>query len=83
MEISAEKTKHCEGQKLRTGTSFRYLGAVVSDDCSKPEILLRIAQVTVALKKLKPIWRDDNISLGSKVKLVRSLVVSVYVYVIL
>ena len=45
--------------------SFKYLGAVVSDDGSKPEILSRIAQATAALTKLKPIWNDNNISLGS------------------
>ena len=48
---------------------FKYLGAVVSDDGSKPEVLSRIAQATAALTKLKPIWRDNNISLGSKVKM--------------
>ena len=62
------------GQKLGTVTSFKYLGAVVSDDGSKPDVLSRIAQATVALTKLKPIWRDNNISLGSKVKLMHSLV---------
>ena len=52
MEISAEKTKlmtnsvngiqreiKVKGQKLGTVTSFKYLGAVVSDDGSKPEVL--------------------------------------------
>ena len=52
MEISAEKTKlmtnsvngiqrkiKVKGQKLGTVTSFQYLGAVVSDDGSKPEVL--------------------------------------------
>ena len=52
MEISAEKTKlmtnsandiqreiQVKGQKLDTVTSFRYLGAVVSDDGSKPGVL--------------------------------------------
>ena len=58
-----------KGQKLGTVTSFKYLGAVVSDDGSKPEVLSRIAQATAALTKLKPIWRDNNISFGSKVKL--------------
>ena len=29
---------------------------------------------------LKPIWRDNNISLGSKVKLMRSLVISIFLY---
>ena len=83
MEISAEKTKlmtnsangiqreiKVKGQKLGTVTSFRYLGAVVLDDGSKPEVLSRIAQATTALTKLKPIWRDNYISLGSKVKLI-------------
>ena len=50
MEISAEKTKlmknsangiqreiKVKGQKLGTVTSFKYLGAVVSDDGSKPD----------------------------------------------
>ena len=69
-----------KGQKLGTVTSFKYLGAVVSDDGSKPEILSRIAQATAALTKLKPIWRDNNISLGSKVKLMRSLVISIFLY---
>ena len=69
-----------KGQKLGTLTSFKYLGAVVSDDGFKPEILSRIAGATVALSKLKPIWRDTNISLGSKVQLMRSLVISIFWY---
>ena len=92
MEISAEKTKlmtnsangiqreiKVKGQKQGTVTSFKYLGAVVSDDGSKPEVLSRIAQATAALTKLKPIWRD-NISLGSKLKLMCSLVISIFLY---
>ena len=69
-----------KGQKPGTVSSFKYLGAVVSDDGSKPDILSRIEQATAALTKLKPIWRDKNISLGSKVKLVRSLVISIFLY---
>ena len=44
-----------KGEKLGTVTSFKYLGAVVSDDGSKPGVLSRIAQATAALTKLKPI----------------------------
>ena len=63
MEISAGKTKlmtntsgvnteiKVNGQKLETVTSFKYLGAVTTDEGSKPEILSRIAQATAALKK--------------------------------
>ena len=35
-------------QKLETVTSFKYLGSVVTDEDSKPEILSRIAQTTAA-----------------------------------
>ena len=93
MVICAEKTKlmpnsangiqgaiKVKGQKLGTVTSFKYLGAVVSDDGSKPEILLRIAQATAALTKLKPIWKDNKVSFGSKVKLMRFLVISIFLF---
>ena len=65
---------------MGTVTSFKYLGAIVSDDGSKPEDLSRIAQATAALTKLKPIWRDNNLSLGSKVKLMRSRVIFIFLY---
>ncbi|MEW8543111.1 MAG: hypothetical protein AB2693_06210 [Candidatus Thiodiazotropha sp.] len=69
-----------KGQKLSTVTSFKYLGAIVSDDSSKQEVLSRAAQATSALTKLKQIWRENNISLGSKVNLMRSLVISIFLY---
>ena len=68
------------GKKLGTVTSFKYLGAVLSDDGSKPDILSRTAKATAALSKLKHTWRDNNISLGSKVKLMRYLVISIFLY---
>ena len=61
-------------------TRFKYHGAVVSDDGSNPEVLSRIAQATATLTKLKSIWRDNNISLVSKVKLMRSLVIFIFLY---
>ena len=79
MEISAEKTElmtntsgvnteiKVNGQKLETVTSFRYLGSVITDEGSKPEILSRITQTTAALTKLKPVWNDKGISLSSKI----------------
>ena len=79
MEISAKNSKlmtnntsgtnteiKVNGQKLEIVTSFKYLGSVVTDEGSKPEILSRIAQTTAALTRLKPIWIDKNISLSSK-----------------
>ena len=40
-------------QKLETVTSFKYLGSIITDEGSKPEILFRIAQTTAAFTKLK------------------------------
>ena len=74
MEISAEKTKlmtnntgginteiKVSGQTLETVTSFKYLGSVITDEGSKPEIPPRIAQTTAALTRLKPVWNDRSI----------------------
>ena len=88
MEISAEKTKltnnasgiNLNGQKLETVTSFKYLGSVITDEGSKPEILSRIAQATAALTRLKAVWIDKSISLSSKIRLVRSLVTAIFLY---
>ena len=93
MEISAEKTKlmtnntsginteiKVNGQKLETVKSFKYLGSVIADEGSKPEILSRIAQATAALTRLKPVWIDKSISLSSSIRLMHSLVTSIFLY---
>ena len=93
MEISADKTKlmtnntsgidtviKVNGQKLETVTSFKCLYSVISDEGSKPEILSRIAQTIAALTRLKPVWIDKSISLSSKIRLMRSLVTSIFLY---
>ena len=68
------------GQKLETVTSFKYLGSVITNEGSKPEILSRIAEATAALTRLKPVWNDRSISLSSKIRLMRSLVTSIFLY---
>ena len=68
------------GQWLGTVTSFKYLGSVITDEGSKPEILSRIVQTTAALTRLKTVWNDRSISLSSKVQLMRSLVTSIFLY---
>ena len=81
MEISAKTTKlmtnntsdinteiKVNGQNLETVTSFKYLGSVITDEGSKPEIFFRIAQTMAALKRLKPVWNDRSIFLSSIVK---------------
>ena len=67
-------------QKLETVTSFKYLGSVITDENSKPEILSKKAQATAALTRLKSVWVDKSISLSSKIRLVRSLATSSFLY---
>ena len=47
---------------------------------TKLEILSRIAQTTAALTRLKPVWNDRSISLSSKIRLMHSLVTSIFRY---
>ena len=67
------------GRSVRV-TSFKHLGSVITDEGSKPERLFRIAQTTAALTRLKPLSNDRNISLSSKLRLMRSLVTSIFPY---
>jgi len=43
------------GKELETVQQFKYLGAIVIEEGSKPEILAIAAQNSAALGKLKPI----------------------------
>ena len=69
-----------KGQRLDEVENFKYLGAIISNEGSKPEILFRIAQTTAVLFRLKIIWRDKNILLASKVKLMRTLILFTFLY---
>ena len=91
MRVDAGKTKlmtnsangissniEVKGERLEAVQSFKYLGAMVTDEGSMPEMRSRIAQTTAALTKLKIIWDDKNIDLSSKIRLLRSLVMSIF-----
>ena len=65
MEIGPDKTKvmtnnpngfqreiKIKGQRLEV-ENFKYLGAIISNEGSKPEIFSRIAQTAAALSRLK------------------------------
>ena len=93
MQINAEKTKlmtsntngfstdtRVNGEKPDCVNRFKYMEAIIADEGSKPGILTRIAQATAALAKLKTIWNDRNIALSSKIRLMRSLVMSIFLY---
>ena len=92
MEIGPDKTKvmannpngfqreiKIKGQRLEVD-NFKYFETIISNEGSTPEILSRIAQTTAALSRLKIKWRDKNISLASKIKLMRTLILSTFLY---
>lgn len=93
MEISTSKSKimvntvrgsHAyitiNGEALEEVKKFKYLGAVIaSDGTSIHEIKSRMATATAAMSKLHPIWRS-KISSHIKLKLYKSLVVSILLY---
>ncbi|KAK2153584.1 hypothetical protein NP493_2294g00000 [Ridgeia piscesae] len=68
------------GEKLDLINRFKYLREIIADEGSEPEILARIAQTAAALAKLKNIWNDRNIALSSNIRLMRSLVMSTFLY---
>ena len=93
MQISVEKTKlmtnntngissniRVNGENLETVQSYKYLGAIVTDEGSMSEIRSRIALTVAALTKLKIIWDDKNTDFSSKIRLLRSLVMSIFLY---
>ena len=45
-----------------------------------PEVLSRIAQTTTAMTKQKVIWIDKNIAISSKIRLMHSLVMSIFLH---
>ena len=93
MQISAEKTQlitnntngistdiTIDNKKLEIVRNYKYMGAIVSVEGSKPEVLSRIAQTTAAVTKLKVIWNNKNISISSKIALMHSLAMSIFSY---
>ena len=92
MEISAEKTKimtnngtlqrdiTIQGQKLETVDHFKYIGSIICDEGSRREMPSRAAQTMTALAGLKIILRDKNIRTKHKIRLMRALVITIFLY---
>ena len=61
--------------------AFKYLGATLTKDGrSTTEIKSRLAIATSAMAKLQKIWKSKEISFPTKIKLYRSLVLSILLY---
>ena len=64
------------GHELETVGQFKYLGSIITEEGSKAEIISRAAQTIAAMVKLRPIWRDKNICLRTKIRQLREFVIS-------
>ena len=72
---------YVDGMRLEQVGSFKYLGAVISGDGrSLDEVKTRIAIATSAMARLKKLWYDKNITLVTKIKLMRAVVTSTALY---
>lgn len=94
MEISAEKSKilinGCStrkdqitmyGEMLEVVESFKYLGSLItSNGTSDKEIQTRINAATSCMIRLKTIWKSKDISVKTKIRLYKSLVILVLSY---
>ena len=93
MEISAEKSKIMvnsrialrttilmNGERLEEVSSFKYLESISSEGDYTEEIRIRINLATSAIARLKKIWSKNNIKTATKIRLYKSLVVSVLTY---
>ena len=91
MVISADKSKVMTNRKtpmttrimvadsqLETVEQFKYLGSILNNEGSKTEVLSHAAQTLAALTKLKP--EGQTINPRSKLKLLRALVLSIFLY---
>ena len=95
MEISTEKSKllvtgasgglsgsiAIDGKQLEQVGEFKYLDSTITDDQrSTQEVRSRIAAASAAVARLVTIWRDRNISIGSKLRLLNAIVLSIFLY---
>ena len=94
MEVSSVKSKvmvnsldnataniTLNGETLEVVESFKYLGSTLTKDGrTDREIEIRLAQASAAMSKLSKIWRSSSISFKTKIRLYRSLVLSILLY---
>ncbi len=75
------KHEPCRCWSVYVGVNhFEYLSAIICDEGSIREVLSRTAETTAALARLKTIWKDKNIIIKHKIRLMRALVITTFLY---
>ena len=83
MKLRAQDNRYMSigGSNLREVDSFVYLGSRISKDGDiRPEINIRIGKASSAFNCLKNVWKQDRISIATKLKLFNAIVISVLLY---
>ena len=75
-----KETSRCRGRSWKQLDHFQYLGTINCDEDSRREVLSRAAQTMAALARLKIIWKDKNIRIKHKIRLMRALVITIFRY---
>ena len=65
---------------METVDHLKYLGDRICDEGSTREVLSRAAQTMAALARIKTIWKDKNIIIKYKIRLIRALVITIFLY---
>ena len=81
MTTSDLRTFDLDGHNIETVDSFNFLGVAITPDILyRSEIHRRIGMGKAAMTRLHKIWKDKNVSLGTKISIVRALVFPVMTY---
>ncbi|KAL8574593.1 hypothetical protein ACOMHN_061593 [Nucella lapillus] len=95
MEVSDEKSKtflnstsnlaevniKLNGQKLKEVDNFKYIGSIITKDGSSiKESRTRLSLASPVMTKLVTFWKSNTISLPVKIRLYKSLVLSILLY---
>ena len=69
------------GETLEQVDSFKYLGALITEDGkSTIDIRARLAITLSAMSRLSKMWKNQRISIATKIRLQKALVTSIALY---
>ena len=69
-----------DGSELQSVSHFKYLGSISCEASSKPNILARTAQAAAVMSCLRLVWTDKRIRIGTELKVVQTMVKSIFLY---
>ena len=81
MSTEEEDSFEVDGEELETVTSFTFLGSVIEREgkCDL-EIKRRIALGKNAMNGMEKLWKDKNVNIDTKKRLVRALIIPIITY---